>query len=520
MRIKIGLCKEKIFVLLLYCLFIVIMILVIGNKKNFHEDEVYSYGLSNHEGTDMNLEEGHTYYPSNELWLDYMTVNGGNRFHYGNVWRNQASDVHPPLYYAILHTICSFFPGCFSMWFAGVINIMFAVGTLFFLRKLAFLLTCDEKLQRLISIAFISSAGILSAVGFFRMYIMAMFWVTVLTYLLWKQIGEGSRRFYVELFVCVVCGALTHYYCVLYAISISVAYGILLLCQKSWKETGLFCLTQGMAAVTSLVIFPAMLNHVFTGNRGKESFGNLADNFSYNGFSRGMTYMERLDGVLFGSIFGYIVMGAGICLLIFGIQGSQQELIAEKKIMAERFFCVIFAEVLYFLVVSISSPYLTERYMVPIYAVLFLTIFYLVSGWMKKIFAAYYLYGMIFLTMIICVNGLRNTQWTNLNLSSKPLIDAAREHSATDCLFIYEKMWRIFPAYCEVSEYHSVTFLREENLELLSSMDLSSRYELIVVVDGEDTELVNRILDLCPYLDVYEHLGKYRYTNSYYLHGV
>lgn len=516
MYIKSELCKEKIFSLLIYCLFILFMILVIGNKKNIHVDEVLSYGLSNHEGV-MEFEEGRTYYPSNVVWLDYMTANSENRFHYGKVWRNQASDVHPPLYYAILHTICSFFPGCFSMWFAGAINILFAVGTLLFLRKLAFLLMCDEKLQRILSIAFIGSAGILSAVSFLRMYIMAMFWVTVLTYLFWKQIGESSGKFYVELFLCVVCGALTHYYCVLYAISISIAYGIRLLHKKAWKETGLFCLTQGMAAVTSLAIFPAMLDHVFTGYRGKESFGNLADNFSYNGFSRIITYVEGLDRELFANLFGYIVMGAGICLLTFGIRGCQKELAAEEKITAERLFCVIFAEVLYFGVISLSSPYLTQRYMSPIYAVLFLTIFYLVSVWMKKKSTAYYLYGMIFITTIVCVNGLRSR--SNLQLSSEPLIEAAREHSANDCLIIYSEPWRIYSAYYEVSEYHSVTFLGEEHLDLLNSMDLASRSELIVMLNGEESEVINKILDLCPYLDGYEHLGGYAYTNSYYLHG-
>lgn len=519
MYIESGSCKERLFALLLYCLFILFMILVIGNKKNLHEDEVYSYGLSNHEGIDMDFEEGHTYYPSNVVWLDYMTVSSEKRFHYGNVWRNQASDVHPPLYYMILHTICSFFPGCFSMWFAGVINILFAVGTLFFFRKMVFLLMCDEKLQRLISIAFISSAGILSVVGFLRMYIMAMFWVTVLTYILWKQIGGGSRKFYVELFVCVVCGALTHYYCVLYAISISIAYGILLLYQKSWKETGLFCLTHGVAAVVSIGIFPAMLGHVFEGYRGKQSFGNLAKNLSFSGFGRIMTYMSNIDGELFGRILVYIVVGAGICLLTFGTENDQKELIVEKRILAERYFCVIFAAVLYFLVVSISSPLMTQRYMAPIYAVLFLTIFCLVGGWMKNKSAAYYLYGMLFITTIICVNGLKNTNWPYSGVSSEPLIDAAKEHSATDCLIIYDKEYRILPAYYEVSEYHSVIFLREEHLKLLSSMDIASRYELIVMIDGENPELLNRILDLCPYLDRYEHLGGYEYTNSYYLHG-
>lgn len=519
MHIKAGIQKEKIFSLSLYCLFVMFMIFVIGNKRNLHVDEAFSYGLANHDGMAVNIEEGYTYQPADGIWLDYMTVNRGERFCYRNVWENQASDVHPPLYYVLLHTICSFFPGHFSMWFAGLINIVFACGTLFFLRKLALLFSDNEKLQRLLSIAFISSAGVLSAVGFLRMYIVAMFWVTALTYILLKRFEGNGWRFYVALFFCMVCGALTHYYCVLYAVSISVAYGSLLLCRKAWKETGLFCLTQGLSGIVAICCFPAMLQHVFSGYRGKEAFGNLEQSLSEQGLGRITVYLEKLDEHLFGSIAAYLVAGAIIWLLVFGVQKLQEHLTDDKRVVTDRYFCVILAEALYFLVVAFSSAFLSERYMTPVYAVLFLTVFYLVGGWAQKLFAQYYLYGMLFLTTIITVNGLRCEEWANLHHSSEPLLRAAAEHSEDDCLFIYDRNWHILPAYFEVSNYRSVTFLREEHLERLDSMELSSCDELTVVTDGENPEAVKQIMDRCPLLDSYEYLGQYESTTTYYLYG-
>lgn len=95
----------------------------------------------------------------------------------------------------------------------------------------------------------------------------------------------------------------------------------------------------------------------------------------------------------------------------------------------------------------------------------------------------------------------------------------AREHAGTDCLFVYHKSWHMQSAYCEAREYNSVTFLKEENLEILGTMDLASRYELIVILDGRDQDILNQIMDICPYLNTYEHLGGFGANNTYYLYA-
>lgn len=522
MKIGAYLSKEKTNSLCLYFAFVLLMILAIGCKKNFHSDEISNYKLANYDISKTLFEDGRAYYPPKAAWVDFMAVDGESRFQYGTVWKNQAGDVHPPLYYAMLHTICSIFPGCFSKWFAGIINILSAVGTLFFVRKLVMLLTGDEKLKLLISIAFITSAGVLSSVTFLRMYILVMLEVTVLTYLILKKIEgggvESKRKFYAELFICMVCGALTHYYFVLYAVLISIAYGLLLFFRKAWKEVGVFCMTQGLAAAVSIGIFPAMLFHVFSGYRGTESFDNLADSLLSGGIERIGSFLEKLNWELFGGIFTYIAVGMAVYLLVFGLQNHQTGDADERRKTGDKYFCILFAGIFYFLFVSFSAPYLVDRYMFPIYAIVLSVMLCLLGQWMKKNFAGY-LYGMILLTAVVSVNGLRNSKWEYLYLPTEELLDAAREHGETDCLFIYESKIRMQRVFCEASQYHSITFLKEENLEELATMDLASRYELVVIVDSRDDEILDEIMDICPSLNTFERLGGHANTNSYYLHG-
>lgn len=514
--------KEKIYDLLVYCAFAILMILAIHSKENLYVDEVYSYGLANNiGGIYMPVEDGVTYYPANTPWIDYMTVDSEHRFDYGNVWANQEMDVHPPLYYLILHTICSLFSGSFSIWFAALINIAFAMGTLYFLRKIIILLTDNSLRQRLISIAFICSAGILSAVTFLRMYILAMFWVTALTYLIIKRIGSNNNlRMYAMVLFTVIGGALTHYYCIVYTILISIVYGCYLLYNKYWKEAGVFCVTQAIAAGVSIAIFPAMLGHIFSSARGEESVRNFAGSSLANGWTRLRLFFDMVDKELFGGIFLYILLIVLVLFFVCGRTGLLTGLSAEKKVILVRYLCIMVPVVLYFLLVSKIAVFVTDRYMYPIYAVLFTVVFCGVSVWIQKLAVQQAVVFFIIVTVIMNVNSWKNTDWEYLYRTSRPLLEAAANYGDVDCLYVYEKPWQLNSSYYEIAKYHSVTFLTEDEMDMLGSLDISGQYHLMLTVAGEDEEILNRIMEICPALNTYDYIGSYAYTNTYYLHGL
>ena len=203
-------------------------------------------------------------------------MDDGNRFNYKMVWENQAKDVHPPLYYCLVHTVCSLFPGVFSRWFAGIINVIFGLLSLYVLRKLAFNLTQSEEFKLIASIGFILSACILSEMTMLRMYIVALFCVSFVTNLLVEQMDKGANaKFYCELFSVTLLGALTHYYFLIYLAFLSATYCIYLLHMKRIREMLTYVVIMACDAACALLLFPQMLNHMFAGYRGKQVLDNL-----------------------------------------------------------------------------------------------------------------------------------------------------------------------------------------------------------------------------------------------------
>ena len=84
-----------------------------GNEKaGFHEDEIATYGLAN-SPDGIWPTWGINQWRSGEEYKNSFLVNQNTRFSYTMVYENQEKDVHPPLYYMIIHTISSFVPGIF-----------------------------------------------------------------------------------------------------------------------------------------------------------------------------------------------------------------------------------------------------------------------------------------------------------------------------------------------------------------------------------------------------------------------
>ena len=298
----------------IYVIFIIFMVIVIINKKNLHTDEIYSYTLANNVGSiSINFDEGHTYSPVEGIYLNNISVSDSSKqFNLKNVWKNQTNDVHPPLYYLILHIICSFSVGKFSIWQAGIINICFALLSLYIFRKLISLISGDKVIADFASLLFILSTGILQNVSFFRMYVMAMFWVTLIAYFFLKAFGEiFSWKLWGKITFVAVAGALTHYYCIIYLCATCLVFVFCLLIQKRWRDIILWSISMIIAAALSVMIFPAMLVHMFSGYRGTESMNNLVGLTWDEHWERLKGYGEFINTQMFGKI-GW--GGGSICM--------------------------------------------------------------------------------------------------------------------------------------------------------------------------------------------------------------
>lgn len=520
----------------IYIIFALLIILVIGQKKNLFMDEIFSYGLSNHKYVDtyvMQPVEGETYVPAVSAYLDYVAVQPEHRFDYANVWKNQAEDVHPPLYYVLLHTICSFFPDNFSIWYAGIINILFALLTLWVVHKLIYELTGSEAVAMLGAVGIAISPGILSSLTFLRMYAMTMFWVTLITCIFVKAVGkELSWRFFLTAAGVTVLGALTHYYFIVYLFFASLFFGIYLLVKKQFIYAAKLIVTMGMSGVVSVGIFPSMIHHMFTeeGNRGEETIDNLTA-ISFSDYkNRVVRFVEIVSEELFGGLLiGVILLivilmgvkGFGACKKT-GMKHQLQSLYQKMKTdNVWKWTIVIGSIACYFLIVAKMAVYLINRYMFPIYALLVSAIFCMLyvagkSLLSKKVHV--WLMGMVMLLTVAL--GYKIHSWPYLYLETQQLLNEAAQHSEKNCIFFYDSAYRVQSAFYEVSNYKSVTFISHKNPELLNEVNVDAEDGLIVTMTNNcDFESIqSEIMKRYPNLSQYREMGGYDYSKSYHFY--
>ncbi len=544
--------SKPVFCTLLLCiLFVAAMFVVLSNKVNYHVDEIFTYGKANTQSPYsfyeskksgilyFPIEDGKIYVPGGKALMDYVTVHPEHRFDYANVWKNEAKAVHPPVHTALVHTISSFFPGRFSPWFSASVNIAFAVLTLLVFRALSRYYVQDEKVVNIISVAFAFSGGILSAVTFLRMYIMAMFWVILLTYCFVSEVREGSGKstFSLKVFAVTVCGAMTHYYFIVYAALISLTYAIWLLFNHRYSSVFRFCGAMMAAGIVSYFIFPAMIQHIFFGPRGLEVMGNASNLSDF--FSRLKAFCRIIDNQLFGRL-GYILVFGAIIVCSSLIDNycrtCNKDGQTEVSNLAYRIrtnlpihYVVLFIPtVIYFIIVSKITVYRDDRYMFPIYANIILLACLVLDGMFRRLSVSRTC-KIALLCMTLCVITAKSwftVGWQFLYLDSKVLLDRSSKLSDVDAVCLYQETWCTCALFKELQSYHSIQFCNYKNngvkqdiYKRIQNMKPEKLVVTLVRPPDKHERYLREILKQSGTLNRYEKLGShfYGFTTSYLL---
>ena len=530
--------KIRISSVVLYALFFFIMAAVITFKEGYSEKELQSYGLANQQELSViAFDDGKTYVPASEAYAEYLTVDEEHRFDYANVWERQAEDLHPPLYYLILHTICSLFPGVFSRWFAGIINIAFALLTLYILRKLIRLLTDDRKILTVLSFAFVFSSGIISAVTLFRMYILAMFFVTLLTYMVIKASSARSLglKFFLNLFAVTALGALTHYYCLVYAFFIYIVFLAVMLVRKNWLASVKLAASGLLAAAAAYIVFPSMLSQMASAWGQVESFYS-SGYLLHELFVRIRGFFYILNHQMFGGLLIYIAAGLALTFVIYLIYDIRKyeakPKTAEKLLLAldkdaaaakenlVRYILIFVPVILYCLFAARAAATVSDQYITPIYAVAFAGTLCLVITLFRNIFSEKSIYpAAIVLLSVILVNSWNGIGWPYLYRTSLAFLNETSSYGDSDCLYVYSERYQTLPSFREVSAYKSVTFLDEENFFMLPTLDIALNDRLIVKVTDNDQAILNEVIATYPHLNSCYAIGSDKYSTTYYVYS-
>lgn len=508
----------------LYVIFALLLFICIKEKANYHMDEISTYILANNTYDDsivINPEYHKTYDNPILVWERSMTVQDGQKFNYANVWEKQKADVHPPFYYVIIHTVSSLFPGKFSKWFAGGVNIFFALLTLFMLRKIIYKLTESEIAKFMGTCCFIFSAGGLSAMTFFRMYILTMFFVVTICYLFLQGLEKRNVRFWIAVGILSVLGTMTHYYFLIYLFFICLIFGIFLLLEKDYKSVLVFLFTMMVSGVVCILLFPDMITHCIGGGyRGVETMQNLKNAEAAVFFSRLKACYHIVDSQLFGGLF---LVYMGVFLSIFILFSFLTKKTKEKFTLKKHYkwFLVGIPAFLYFFVVSKAAVYITDRYFHPIYPVLMIVFVSTMTVICKKILPNKLTFVLLSLLLgFSTVKDFKNN-WFYLYRSSNDLINMAKNHKDCDCIFIVNNKMECNAAMNEAKNYHSITFLPEEGLdcEEVSQISINTDENLVLMI-GENCNTV-RVLEQVqkayPHLNSTVCLGKHSSTYTYFM---
>lgn len=358
--------ERKAYVILLLIIIVCncLMLLIFAGKKAFHIDEVWSYSLSNsHEkpflyywqvGTGEIGSETRSYklkngeqnpfysdndnrfyeqWHSGEEFHDYLTVQENERFDYSNVYYNQTCDVHPPLYYFLLHTICSFFPDSFSKWYAAVINLFFyslSLIALFFLGRQVF--RSDKKALLAVAVWGLSRAG-LSNAAFLRMYMIMTFFTVLLAYFHMRLIENYKLKYVALIFAVNLAGFLTQYYFYIFSFFITTSVCVYLLFKKRIKQLLIYAFTVLASVGAAILVFPAAIVHLTQGVYTNRTVNGLLGLFGRSNLLTyllqdytGLAYHEK---TLFVDLFPLIAVAA---VLILWLKACKNKTDKKKKI--------------------------------------------------------------------------------------------------------------------------------------------------------------------------------------------
>ncbi|MCI9286444.1 MAG: glycosyltransferase family 39 protein [Clostridia bacterium] len=321
---------------------------------------------------------------SKEYYEDYLTVNKNEKFMFSQVYENQKNDSHPPLYYLILRIAMGFNINQYSKWTGIILNIIiYAFITIFMYLIISKLLKGQNKYkEKSIILAFISSITLssLTNVLFIRMYALSTLNIVITTYLHLKLLEKESKNnmLLVGIGISALIGSLTHYYYLFYLIALFIMFVTKYIKEKQYKQLGKYILTMTIAGILSLIIFPYSIQHMFFRYRGQGVLNNLSNIHKY--IVNIILYIVITNVYVCNNFLIILLLGIGIICVY--------KLMSHKKIFAikNRYVKYITIPTLFnFIIVSICSPYIELRYILPISQMIFILVIYFVFNMLNNI---------------------------------------------------------------------------------------------------------------------------------------
>ena len=540
---------EKILFVITLLVLTIIMFYWINQKEGFHEDEIFSYGSSNYSqdnvfqrygskdevnqiifdkilvGDLSNVTNNILNYLNNPnlfmqeyndlvkqekpIWKtkeeakEYLTINDGDTLNFFSVYYNQSRDVHPPLFYFVVHIVSSICFGTFSKYIIFAINLIFFILSCLILRKILILLD-RRHLTIPLMILYGFSIGAISTVIFLRMYQMLVFFTLLSLYLHIKIIKNDydiNRKTRNELIVTTILGFLTQYYFCIFAFLEFIVLTVILVKKKKYDVLKKYIKYHIMSAIIGIIIFPASIYHIFFSYRG------MGADIKVNLLESIITYINEL---------GYSFSMSGITLiLIFAIISIILSILIIKKdrkrLNIPMVSIILIPTLLFFVVISIIAPQMASNTLIRYIAIviplvgliLILAIDYILK---EKLSKNAILMILTVFVLIWSVYGLVTNYPRYLYKGYNQILDIAKNNSELNYVYICDNNFTYLSALPEFMVYDKTKIINIniDNLELLKSdEELKTKKEFVLCIKKwlDCDEVLNDIMEYTGFDD-------------------
>ena len=529
--------ENKIFIILVLILSS-ICFFYINQKQGFHEDEIFSYGSSNYKYDNVFRSYGYAQAnyaylytnllqvsPLNQIknfwhflfssqdyeqyydpvlkaevptWqdqsqaLEYLTIQKEDIFNFFSVWFNQLQDVHPPLFYFLVHLFSSFSLNHFSKYPIFFLNLFFFFGTLLVLYK-TILLFAKKNWANLGVVLYGLSMGAISTVMFQRMYMMLTFFTILYLYYTLKffKNKKHARKDYFLWGLCICLGFLTQYYFAIFVVATFLVMALFLLKKKDYQTLRNVFFTHALGALVGILFFPSSIEDIFFSYRG---LGGAQD--------KTKTTIEMLIYFLktFFTSFSIPIIFGSILIILGIIWLFWKQAPTIKKIKSEKtFWFLIIPFLLVLLLVSKLSPFLGERY-TSRYIMFLLPVFVLLIIYFLSHFKAKYLYlSSVIIVALISLNGLVFHTPTYLYKENAQVLELAQKYQNDSLIYIYDNYFTHLSSLPEFLKYQKTLIINHNIYDFTSLQSdeyLQSQSEIILCIKNwlNTEELLNKVL--------------------------
>ena len=467
-------------------------------KQGFHEDEYYTYYSSNRS---IGLFQPDRQWQDRQTILDEFSVKKGEGFNYRMVKLVQSWDVHPPFYYYVFHTLCSFVPGVFTKWTGLITNLIaFAVSYLF-MCLLMERLKVPFPVEVLTLLFWGLNPQTVSCNMLIRMYAFLGAAILACAYFHVRLIQDYDNnslelkafilKSLLPVMIVSYLGFLIQYFYIFFFVCIGVAVTSWIVFMRKDVASGVVYVTGCAISLGAAVLtYPASLSHMFGGYRGTGASGSF---FAMANTGLRLSFFIGLlsDFVFAGGLLILILMiFLGLILRVTGKkEGRNNRILPGAEIVA-----LTTGGVGYFLLTAKTALLVgsaSNRYEMPIYALLILLIlmdaYYVLSDMENTVLI--YALGAVVIALLLKGHFYdRNVLF--LYPEDKDKIAYAAENSDKVAVVMFnpatpQNVWRLTD---ELLEYPKVFYMDEENLDRITEEAVVSADRIILYAADDEMQ--------------------------------